>query len=98
MAGVPVDKARALAISRQTLSGLDARILEGVAGGLSTVQLSARVYLSRQGVDYHISALLRRFRVSNRAALASRAYSMGILSSGSWPPRVVPECVDPYES
>jgi DNA-binding CsgD family transcriptional regulator len=75
------------------LTPLDARILEGVATGASTVQLAARLYLSRQGVEYHVGLMLRRFKAPNRAALVSRAYSMGVLTVGNWPPRAVPDFV-----
>jgi DNA-binding NarL/FixJ family response regulator len=70
---------------------MDARILEGVAAGVSTVRLADMLYLSRGGVEYHVSALLRKLKVKNRPALVSKAYSMGIFGVGSWPPRVLPE-------
>jgi DNA-binding CsgD family transcriptional regulator len=70
------------------LSDLDASILEGVAAGKSTVSLAAKLHLSRQGIEYHISAMFGRFKVSNRTALASKAYVMGMLSVNSWPPQV----------
>lgn len=78
---------------RQLLSEVDARILEGVGAGVSTVQLAATLYLSRGGVEYHVTTLLRRFKVKNRPALISKAYSMGIFRVGSWPPRVLPDFV-----
>ncbi|WP_433860074.1 LuxR C-terminal-related transcriptional regulator [Streptomyces kronopolitis] len=78
---------------RQLLTELDAQILEGVASGASTVQLAARLYLSRQGVEYHVGLMLRRLKAPNRAALVARAHSMGMLTIGSWPPRVLPEFV-----
>ncbi|MFF9646744.1 LuxR C-terminal-related transcriptional regulator [Kitasatospora aureofaciens] len=74
---------------KKLLSDVDARILEGIAAGISTVPLAARLYLSRQGVEYHVTCLLRKLRVPNRAALVSRAYSMGVLKVGVWPPKVV---------
>jgi len=77
----------------QSLSEMDARILEGVAAGVSTGQLAAQLYLSRQGVEYHISSMLRRFAVPNRTALACKAYATGVLAEGSWPPRVAPDRV-----
>ena len=79
--------------AHRTLTDLDARILEGIAAGVPTVRLAAKLYLSRQGVEYHVSAMLRRFRVSNRAALVSKAYSMGIFSVDCWPPVALPEHV-----
>lgn len=75
------------------LTTIDARILEGVASGVTTVQLAARLFLSRQGIEYHVSSMLRQFKVPNRAALASKAYSMGFFGVGSWPPRVLPEYI-----
>ncbi|HEX3785134.1 MAG TPA: LuxR C-terminal-related transcriptional regulator, partial [Pseudonocardiaceae bacterium] len=72
-------------------TALDARILEGVAAGASTIQLATRLYLSRQGVEYHVGSMLRKLRVSNRAALVSRAYAMGLLVADAWPPRISPE-------
>lgn len=75
------------------LSKLDALVLEGVASGASTVQLAARLYLSRQGVEYHVGLMLRKLKAPNRAALVARAHSMGMLTVGYWPPRVLPEFV-----
>ncbi|MET8288432.1 LuxR C-terminal-related transcriptional regulator [Streptomyces sp. NPDC048448] len=75
------------------LSKLDAQVLEGVAAGASTVQLAARLYLSRQGVEYHVGLMLRKLKAPNRAALVARAHSLGMLTVGHWPPRVPPEFV-----
>ncbi|WP_461029810.1 helix-turn-helix transcriptional regulator [Streptomyces sparsus] len=75
------------------LSKLDAQVLEGVASGASTVQLAARLYLSRQGVEYHVGLMLRKLKAPNRAALVARAHSMGMLTVGQWPPRVLPEFI-----
>ncbi|WP_447041091.1 helix-turn-helix transcriptional regulator [Streptomyces sp. DSM 118878] len=79
--------------SKPLLTPLDARILEGVATGSSTIQLASRLYLSRQGVEYHVGLMLRRFKAPNRATLVSRAYAMGVFTVDSWPPRVLPDFV-----
>lgn len=78
---------------KKILSRMDAKIIEGIASGLSTIPLASRLFLSRQGVEYHVSGLLRRLKVPNRAALVSRAYSMGILTVGVWPPKVVEDFI-----
>jgi PAS domain S-box-containing protein len=78
---------------KKLLTQMDARILEGVAAGITTPQLAATLYLSRGGVEYHVAALLRKLKVTNRAALISKAYSRGIFGVGSWPPKVLPEFV-----
>jgi DNA-binding CsgD family transcriptional regulator len=75
------------------ISELDAKVLEGVAAGISTVQLASKLYLSRQGVEYHVGAMLRQFKSPNRSALVSKAYSQGILSIGHWPPKVIPQYI-----
>lgn len=73
---------------RQMLSEVDARILEGVGAGVSTMQLAATLFLSRGGVEYHVKSLMQRFKVKNRPALISKAYSVGIFRVGYWPPQV----------
>lgn len=75
------------------LTDLDARILEGVAMGMTTMQLAGTLYLSHQGVAYHIGTMMRKFDVPNRTALASKAFSTGIFRVGYWPPRVLPDYV-----
>lgn len=87
------EDAGVLPARKKLLSDIDARILEGIAAGLSTIHLASRLYLSRQGVEYHVTGLLRKLRVPNRAALVSRAYSMGVLNVGTWPPKVVEDFV-----
>ena len=89
----PVARREGGGLHRAILTNLDARILEGIARGASTVQLAARLYLSRQGVEYHVGLMLRKFKVANRAALVARAHSLGMLTVGSWPPRVLSEFV-----
>jgi PAS domain S-box-containing protein len=79
--------------SQWKLTPLAAKILEGVAAGDPTVRLAAKLFLSRQGIEYHVSILLRQFRVPNRTALAAKAYSMGMFSLGAWPPKVLPDYI-----
>jgi PAS domain S-box-containing protein len=89
----PEDKSRSPrppASRKLLLTDLDARILEGVAAGVSTVQLASKLYLSRGGIEYHVDILLRKLMVNIRPALVSKAYSIGLLCPG-WPPRVHPD-------
>jgi DNA-binding CsgD family transcriptional regulator len=78
---------------KKLLSELDAKVLEGVAAGCSTVQMATKLFLSRQGVEYHVGAMLRRFKCSNRSALVAKAFAQGVLTVGQWPPRVVSDYV-----
>jgi DNA-binding NarL/FixJ family response regulator len=84
---------RTLISPTRLLSKINAQILEGVAAGAPTVQLAARLFLSRQGIEYHVSNMLKQFKVPNRAALVSKSYSMGMFKVGSWPPRVLGDYV-----
>ncbi|WP_240351465.1 LuxR C-terminal-related transcriptional regulator [Streptomyces olivoreticuli] len=79
--------------AKSLLSPVDARILEGIAKGTSNLQLAVQLYLSRQGVEYHVGRMLRQLKVPNRAALVARAHSLGMFGAGTWPPRVLPQFV-----
>ncbi|MFF2852775.1 LuxR C-terminal-related transcriptional regulator [Streptomyces sp. NPDC058001] len=89
------DDQQALVGAQWQLAPLSAKVLEGVAAGNPTVRLAAKLFLSRQGIEYHVSMLLRQFKVPNRTALAAKAYSMGMFSIGSWPPRILPDYIRP---
>lgn len=73
------------------LAEVPARILEGVATGLSTQQLASRLGLSSHGVEYHISAMMKKLKAPARSALVARAYALDILVPHCWPPRVRPQ-------
>ncbi|MGH3376328.1 MAG: LuxR C-terminal-related transcriptional regulator [Actinoallomurus sp.] len=79
---------------KKPLTKMDAMVLEGVASGMSTVQLASHLFLSRGGVEYHVSTLMRSLKAANRSALVSKAYSAGLFSIGIWPPRVIPEFIE----
>jgi DNA-binding CsgD family transcriptional regulator len=80
--------------ARKPLTRMDALVLEGVAAGMSTVQLAARLFLSRGGVEYHVSALMKSLKAANRSEMVSKAYTAGLFSVGSWPPRVIADFVE----
>lgn len=72
------------------LTPLEGLILEGLAAGVPTTELAQRAHLSRQGVEYHVGALVRRFGVPNRTALVAKAHAAGMYTAEAWPPRVDP--------
>ncbi|MFH8797984.1 LuxR C-terminal-related transcriptional regulator [Streptomyces sp. NPDC017936] len=94
-AGAPQADPAPAPVDGPVLSTLDAQVLEGVARGESTVQLASRLYLSRQGIEYRIGQMLRRFDAPNRPALVSRVHALGMFAAGQWPPRVLPERIQP---
>lgn len=68
------------------MSEMGRRILEGVARGLSTAKLASQLYMSKNGIAYHLGELMREFQADNRTELVSKAYSVGLLKVGTWPP------------
>ena len=76
----------------------EVRVLELVALGLSSQEIAERLWISRQGVTYHIGNLFTKLRADSRAGLVSRAYAAGLLHPGSWPPHVRLEARPPVRS
>jgi DNA-binding CsgD family transcriptional regulator len=74
-------------------TGAEARVLELVADGLSTAQIAARLWVTSSTVTFHIGNLLRKMGADNRTGLVARAYALGVLRSGVWPPRVEPTAI-----
>lgn len=62
------------------------RVLELVALGLSSREIGSRLWVARQTVTYHIGNLLVKLDASTRAGLVARAYALGLLEAGHWPP------------
>ncbi|MEV5239604.1 PAS domain-containing protein [Streptomyces cinnamoneus] len=65
---------------------VEGRILALAASGATTAAIGKAVGLTVDGVNYHLSRLSRRWRVSNRTALVAKAYVLGVLEPGRWPP------------
>lgn len=68
------------------VSAVEARILELAAAGATTAAIGKAVGMTIDGVNYHLTRLSRRWRVPNRTALVAKAYVLGVLARGSWPP------------
>lgn len=80
--------------TRFELSENEIAVLEGVAAGLSSIQLSRRIGMSPKGVDYHVTKLAEMLEVPNRTGLVARAYALGLLVPGLWPPRAAAYVAD----
>ncbi|MFI9201486.1 PAS domain-containing protein [Streptomyces sp. NPDC053048] len=68
------------------VSEVEGRILALAATGATTAAIGKAVGLTVDGVNYHLSRLTRRWRVPNRTALVAKAYVLGVLAPGQWPP------------
>jgi PAS domain S-box-containing protein len=65
---------------------VEARILALLAGGATTAGAAKEMGLSADGVTYHLRRLSARWGASNRTELVARAYALGVLTPGVWPP------------
>ncbi|MGW7001263.1 LuxR C-terminal-related transcriptional regulator [Streptomyces sp. NPDC054933] len=77
----PLGQAREVVVSPQ-----EARILALVAAGNTTAAVARIVGLSADGVNYHLKRLCTLVGATNRTALVARAYVLGLLDPGVWPP------------
>ncbi|GAA2278469.1 hypothetical protein GCM10010234_13640 [Streptomyces hawaiiensis] len=66
----------------------EARILSLLAAGATTARASRETGLTTDGVTYHLRRLSSRWGASNRTELVARAYALGVLTPGVWPPKV----------
>ncbi|MFJ2774327.1 PAS domain S-box protein [Streptomyces sp. NPDC087300] len=69
------------------LTAAQIRILTLLAEGSSNSDIATSLKLSRQTIDYHLGRLREALGAATRPALVARAYVLGILSPGAWPPR-----------
>lgn len=72
----------------QDVTPAELRVLRFVALGMTSREIAERLWVSRQAVTYHIGNLLMKLRADSRAGLVARAYAIGMLAPGTWPPAV----------
>jgi len=65
---------------------IEARILALLAGGATTARAARETGLTTDGVTYHLRRLSARWDAANRTELVARAYALGVLTPGVWPP------------
>ena len=68
---------------------IEARILALLAGGATTARAARETGLTTDGVTYHLRRLSARWNAANRTELVARAYALGVLTPGVWPPAPV---------
>ncbi|WP_328314627.1 PAS domain-containing protein [Streptomyces sp. NBC_00442] len=71
---------------RGAVSEAQARILALAASGATTAVIGKDLGLTVDGVNYHLARLSQRWRVQGRTALVAKAYALGVLAPGHWPP------------
>lgn len=65
---------------------VEGRVLALLAGGATTAHAARETGLTVDGVNYHLRRLSARWGAANRTELVARAYAMGVLAAGVWPP------------
>ncbi|MFG2503112.1 PAS domain-containing protein [Streptomyces sp. NPDC048441] len=80
------DPAHAPAAAEPAAGPAEARILALLAGGATTARAAKETGLTVDGVNYHLRRLTQRWGAANRTELVARAYALGVLAPGVWPP------------
>lgn len=68
------------------VTSVERRILALLAGGATTARAARETGLTPDGVTYHLRRLSTRWGAANRTELVARAYALGVLAAGIWPP------------
>ncbi|MFJ2240280.1 PAS domain-containing protein [Streptomyces sp. NPDC087859] len=74
------------AVEPVRVTPVEARILALLAGGATTARAARETGLTSDGVTYHLRRLSARWGAGNRTELVARAYALGVLAPGAWPP------------
>ncbi|MER6787661.1 PAS domain-containing protein [Streptomyces sp. NPDC000658] len=77
------------AVAPARVTPVEARILALLAGGATTARAARETGLTPDGVTYHLRRLSTRWDAANRTELVARAYALGVLAAGVWPPSPV---------
>ncbi|MFF7381549.1 PAS domain-containing protein [Streptomyces griseoluteus] len=70
-----------------SVTPVEGAVLALLAQGATTGRAARELGLSRDGVAYHLRRLSARWHAANRTELVARAYALGVLAPGVWPPR-----------
>ncbi|WP_420706150.1 MULTISPECIES: helix-turn-helix transcriptional regulator [unclassified Streptomyces] len=73
---------------RARVTPMEARVLALLASGATTARAARETGLTPDGVTYHLRRLTARWHAANRTELVARAYALGVLRPGVWPPEV----------
>ncbi|MEU5538161.1 PAS domain S-box protein [Streptomyces sp. NPDC020362] len=68
------------------VTSVEGRVLALLAQGATTARAARELGLSKDGVTYHLRRLSARWNAANRTELVARAYALGVLVPGVWPP------------
>lgn len=69
--------------SKYKLSAREREVLAGIAGGLSNAEIARKLVISLSTVKFHVTRILAKLNVSNRAEAVSLALREGLLTMAS---------------
>jgi DNA-binding CsgD family transcriptional regulator len=72
--------------SRATLTDRESTIACLIAAGLTNREVGRELSISHHTVAQHVATMLHRFGARSRCELVARAYAVGTLETGVWPP------------
>lgn len=73
------------------VTSVEGRVLALLAGGATGARAARELGLTVDGVNYHLRRLSARWGAANRTELVARAYALGVLVPGVWPPETRPD-------
>jgi DNA-binding CsgD family transcriptional regulator/tetratricopeptide (TPR) repeat protein len=76
--GVPRGPRPSTRANPASLTHRELEVLDLLAEGLRNAEIAARLFITQRTVDHHVSAILRKLGVTNRAQAATEALRLGV--------------------
>jgi DNA-binding NarL/FixJ family response regulator len=83
VAGLSVEEPLPVRERHDSLTGQEQRVLRLLARGQTNAQIAQELFISPKTASVHVSNILRKLGVANRAAAAGWAHSVGLMDDGA---------------
>ncbi len=81
IAGIPRGPRRSTGSHPANLTPRQAQVLELMAGGLTNAEIAQRLSITAKTAEHHVSAVLEKLAVQNRAAAVAQAVASGMVEA-----------------